>query len=116
MEGFGTLQTPRDFLGKLRREHARLVGDRTNEDVAMNFFINAYHLLDWLHPGRVATATAERKRMEDTNILLQVTSHIANGSKHFRAEDRRHQFVQHVDAPPAAFESDAFDANAFQTG
>jgi hypothetical protein len=115
MRGFGTLQTPRDLLEQVRRQYAELLRDPANDGVALNFFINAYHVLDWVQPGRAKAASDARRQLERGNLLLQILSHIANGSKHFVAEDNRHQHVTHVDIAPPAFQPSVFQANAFQT-
>jgi hypothetical protein len=112
--GFGDLQSPRNLLDKLRHDYARIERDPTDQYAAQDFFHTAESLVDWQLPGRANKAAREAVRRAD--VLLEVTSHIASGSKHFIAEARHHQSVTHVDAPPPAFDSNAFDGEAFQTG
>jgi hypothetical protein len=77
------LKTPRDMLGKLKREHARLENEVTGDDL-MNFVISGYHLIDWIrNNASVSSAvTADAKLMYD-NTYVAVCRDLANGSKHF---------------------------------
>ncbi len=114
MKGFGNLRTPQDLLAKLRHDLARVKADPSDTDAAFDFFVTAEHMVDWVLPGYAnSQARAELRR---SSPLLQVISHIANGSKHFVAEAKHHEHVQRVDAPPGAFDSKAFAPHAFQTG
>lgn len=108
---FSPLETPEDLLQKLQRDFDRMHAAPDDFDAAFNFFVTAEHMLDWVLPGR--SNTRPRTEARDAEILLQVTSHLANGLKHFRAEDRRHTSVRHIDVPPGAFDSRAFNADAF---
>jgi hypothetical protein len=112
--GFGTLHSARDLLEKLRHDYARIEHDPTDQYAAFDFFVTAEHVLDWHLPG--AANRAAREQMRKSNVLLEITSHIASGSKHFVAEARHHRSVSHVDAPPPAFHPHAFQGDAFQTG
>jgi hypothetical protein len=112
MRGFARLQTAGDLLKKVRHEHELLRQDPSSTYVAFNFFITAHHLLDWLHPG---FRNAERERIEREHVLLQVVSQLANGSKHFVLEAKKHQSVVRVDAPDGAFDAGAFDSDSFDT-
>jgi len=112
--GFGRLQSAEDLLAKLRHDFARLEHDPTDQYAAFDFFVGAEHMIDWILPGRANRQS--RETLRESNILLEVTSHIASGSKHFVAESSHHHSVSHVDAPPAAFDWNVFDGDAFQTG
>ena len=112
LTGFGRLQTPEHLLGKLRHDYSRIQQEPGDEYAAFDFFVTAEHLLDWLWPGQINRSRREQFRSSDP--LLEVTSHIASGVKHFVAEAKHHQSVGHADVAPAAF-SDAFDPGAFQT-
>ena len=114
MKGFGQLDRPHDLLDKLKHDFARVTADCGDTYAAFDFFVTAEHMVDWLLPG--FTHKQERAALRASDPILQVVSHIANGSKHFVAEARHHHHVQHVDAPPPAFQPDAFQSNAFQTG
>ena len=50
------------------------------------------------------------------NVLLAVTSHIANGSKHFIADRLHHRSVSHVDAPPDWIEPGRVQPDWVETG
>jgi len=80
-KGFATLQSAGDLLQKIRHDHERLRSAPEDVYAAFDFFVSAYHMLDWLHPNEAAARKAE----EEGNVLLQVCSHIANGAKHFQA-------------------------------
>ena len=113
MRGIGRLETPRDLLAKLTHDFARLTSDPSDTYAAFDFFVTAEHMVDWVLPGYVnRQAQAE---LRSGSAVLQAISHIASGSKHFVAEARHHQHVQHVDAPHGAFDSKAFNSHAFQT-
>jgi len=93
--GIGTLETPRDLLEKLRHDLARMHSDRGNSYAAFDFFVTAEHMIDWVLPGEANRQ--QRRDLRSKQILLQIASHIANGSKHFITEARHHHSVQHVD-------------------
>lgn len=113
MRGIGQLGTPRDLLTKLTHDFARVNSSPSDTYAAFDFFVTAEHMVDWVLPGygnRQAQAA-----LRSSSPLLQVISHIASGSKHFVAEASHHHHVQHVDSPPGAFHSEAFDPHASQT-
>lgn len=91
MEGFFTLNSAADLREKLRRDLAKLRAAPTNIDSALNFFITAEHMADWVHPGKAGRAA--REALRDSSLLLQVCSHLANGGKHFRVEAKHHDSV-----------------------
>jgi hypothetical protein len=67
-------------------------------------------MLDWLYPND----SQKRKDLRDKNVVLQVCSHIANGSKHFVASDKRHVYVKDARKHEGAFQRDAFQSDAFE--
>ena len=91
MSGALDLTTPRQLLEKLRADFAALKASPDNPYVAFNFFVTAEHLPDWLHPG--PTGRASREALRNSNPLLQITSHIANGLKHFDHLSKHHKSV-----------------------
>ena len=93
--GFGALKTPRDLLRKMEHDHARMESEPSNEYAAFDFFVTAEHMLDWIHPGR--NNKKVRESVRDSEVLLQVTSHIANGAKHFEATDSCHKSVIEIE-------------------
>jgi hypothetical protein len=114
-EGFFTLATPADLLEKLKHDYSRVCQDHLDPYAAFDFFVTAEHLLDWKYPdsgGRVAVRA--RKDLRTRVPLLRVTSHLANGAKHFRATSTRHKSVEDVRRHegifyPAIFEPAIFD-------
>ena len=111
-KGFGSLRTPADLLQKIRHDFKRVSDAPDDVYTAFDFFVSAYHMLDWLHPHDDAGRRAE----ESNSPLLQVCSHLANGAKHFEATAKQHTSVHDVVAEEAAFQRGAFQANAFQVG
>jgi hypothetical protein len=91
MKGIFELSTAAHLLQKLHYEFALLKKDPDNVYVTFNFFVTAEHILDWLYPKKANKKKREKER--DNSILLQICSHVANGSKHFEVEDPRHQSV-----------------------
>ncbi len=98
-KGFGSLKSPPDLLRKIQHDFQRLRVAPADTYAAFDFFVSAYHLLDWLHPNDEAGRFAE----ENSQPLLQVCSHIANGAKHFEATKARHKSVQDVVAQRGKF-------------
>lgn len=89
--GLFELRTPRDLLAKLRHDLARMDSNWLDQYAAFDFFITAHHMVDWLYPG---DSNKQRRRDEvQASALLQVCSHLANGSKHFQTTDSRHTSV-----------------------
>jgi hypothetical protein len=111
-KGFFNLQTPQDLLQKLRHDFGRLRESPVDSYAAFDFFVTAYHILDWLHPGDSNNTT--RKQMERGSNLLQVISHLANGSKHFHVT--RHYVVKDTIVKVGAFDPAAFDPDSFDVG
>lgn len=94
--GMGSLQTPRDLFGKLGRDLARLEADPANGDAAFDFFVTAFHLIDWIHPGD--SREKERKKLvqSDQSRRLEIAGHIANAAKHFELREGRWDSVKGV--------------------
>jgi hypothetical protein len=91
MKGIFSLNNPIDLLRKLEHDFGSMQRDPTNQYAAFNFFVTAEHMLDWLYPGN--KCKEERKRIRASEILLQVTSHLASGAKHFQVEAPHHKSV-----------------------
>jgi hypothetical protein len=89
--GFFDLKTPLDLREKLRHDLAELKASPLDTYRAFNFFVTAEHLLDWRLPG--SGNQAARRLARETELLLQVTSHIANGAKHFITEAKHHKSI-----------------------
>lgn len=110
--GFASLQHPADLLAKARSDLDRLRAQPANVYAAFDFFVTAYHILDWLHPEDSAGKNAEEK----STLLLQICSHIANGAKHFQATADKHKSVSDIRSVSSAFQTNAFQQSAFQIG
>lgn len=93
--GIGRLQTSQDLLDKMRHDLQRMRMAPHDSYAPYDFFVTAEHMLDWVFPGRAKEPT--RRALRAGNLLLEIASHIANGSKHFVAEDPHHQSVDHCD-------------------
>jgi hypothetical protein len=111
--GIFELQTAAHLLQKLRYDLARLEQNPLDQYAAFDFFVAAEHLVDWIHPNDRQAQRAER----DGNVLLQVCSHLASGSKHFVTTAKHHQSVDHTGLKEGAFSqefSDAFDKSRLE--
>ena len=91
MKGAFTLETPHDLLAKLESDYDTLLQNRDNPYLAYNFFVTAEHMLDWVYPGYANKSQREAER--ESEVLLQVCSHLAAGSKHFVVEAKHHESV-----------------------
>jgi hypothetical protein len=107
------LRTATDLLAKLERDLVRLQVNPMDSYAAFDFFVTAYHILDWVYPGNVNQQ--KRQDIENDELLLQIASHLANGSKHFELNDRRHKSVEDVIRHEGGFDLEAFDPEAFDT-
>lgn len=114
MAGIFQLLTPADLLAKLDRELARLRSEPDNVDHAFNFFVTAESMLDWLHPGMAAKAAREALRNSD--VRLQIASHLATGAKHFDKLARHHTSVSSMDKRGGWFASGWFPKGWFGRG
>ncbi len=113
--GLFELKTPQDLLNKLRREYERLQLSPLDQDVAFNFFVTAEHMSDWIYPGASGSSNAKhRNELKEKNTLLLICSHLANGSKHFEVNNKRHNSVSDTSISKGAFQRNAFQADAFQ--
>lgn len=110
-QGFSPhLATPRDLMSKLERDLARLVERPDNDDAAWDFFVTADHMRDWTRDW--TTTPPGPIRPANTN-LLKTVRHLANGGKHFQTDpSRQHDSVADL-RKMGAFQSDAFQKDAF---
>ena len=100
------LQTPKNLLAKLQFDFARIESNPLDVYAAFDFFVTAEHLPDWVGV----------KSIKSREPLLKVVSHIANGAKHFRATDPKHNSVEDVHVREGVFQSDVFQSDAFDVG
>ena len=63
-----------------------------DEYAAFDFFVTAEHLVDWHIPND----RQGQRALRESETILQVVSHIANGVKHFRATAPQHTSVADV--------------------
>ena len=113
-QGLFKLQSARDLLDKLRYDLGRLEREPLDQYAAFDFFVTAWHVLDWLYPGEDVAAKKMRKSLRNGSLILQVCDQLANGSKHFEASATRHNSVRGTELHAGAFSS-AF-SSAFDTG
>jgi hypothetical protein len=90
--GLGELKTPCDLVQKLEHDFRRLSEMPQDQYIAFDFFVTAEHIIDWIH-------SKDREKREKLRglPLLAVTSHIANGAKHFEVTAKHHQSVEDVE-------------------
>ena len=81
MKGVFGLNSHMDLFKKLEWEFAQLTAEPDNAYLAYNFFVTAWHLLDWKYPS--VTDTSIRNKIREQTPLLQICEHLAVGSKHF---------------------------------
>lgn len=115
MNGLAQLTSPQELFRKLKHDRQRIRDDNHDTYAAFDFFVTAYHILDWLHPDPQGGPT--RKALRDAEQLLQIADHIANGAKHFVLTNKRHTSVTSVEDKAGAFSAEAFSSafsvNAF---
>jgi hypothetical protein len=113
-KGFFDLRTAKDLLAKLESDFVRIEKNPMDAGAAFDFFVTGYHLLEWAYPGD--SNKLKRQQIERDSVLLQIASHLANGSKHFEVDPQRHKAVGDTVTRIGAFNSDAFQADAFDVG
>jgi hypothetical protein len=92
-KGFAELRTPSDLFQKLECDLGRIKALPTDQYAAFDFFVTAEHLVDWIHP----TDRTAREALRASSPLLRITSHIANGVKHFEATAKHHNSVVDIE-------------------
>lgn len=80
MKGVFSLSAHTDLFKKLEWEFDRLIADPSNSYLAYNFFVTAWHLLEWKYPNLSDTHT--RNNIREQTPLLQICEHLAVGAKH----------------------------------
>jgi hypothetical protein len=110
MKGIFSLTTPVDLFRKLEHDFELMQQDPKDQYAAFNFFVTAEHMADWLHPGY--ENKKKIKKIRDSEVVLQVTSHLANGAKHFQAQAKHHKSVVKAEKTgyfgPGYFQEDYF--------
>ena len=88
-QGFGELTLPSHLLYKLEHDFERMKTSPQDQYAAFDFFVTAEHIIDWIHPD----CKLDREALRLNVALLRITSHIANGAKHFEAKANRHKSI-----------------------
>lgn len=113
MSGIFSSKEPKDLFSKLCRDLERLRSDNKDESAAIDFFVTAESLTDWVHPGRVNKE--KQKSHRNSSVLLQIVSHIASGAKHFKVEAKHHKSVSSSHKAGGYFGSNYFASNYFSS-
>jgi hypothetical protein len=108
-KGFFDLQTPQDLLQKLRRDFGRLKESPVDSYAAFDFFVTAYHMLEWRYRDRNKPDERTQTYKKKENWFLPVCRQLANGAKHFQASGGS---VKDTNVHDGAFD-EAFDSHAF---
>jgi len=111
MKGIFTLKTSADLLQKLDHDFCLIKEKPDNPYAAFNFFVTAEHMRDWHYPGD----RESQKQLVDSEVLLQICSHIANGAKHFEINPNRHKSVSNT-VKKSAYGGGALPKGSFPIG
>ena len=113
MEGIFNLNTPVDLLKKLEHDFCLMQKRADDPYIAFNFFVTAEHMLDWLFPGY--EHKKERDGLRNSEMILQICSHIASGAKHFYAQAKHHKSVSDT-SRRAVYKGGCLPKNSFPVG
>lgn len=89
--GFIELKNVADFWNKLQFDFQELKKNPENSYIIFNFFVTAYHLIDWIFEGEYSIERTEL----NNNSIVKICNHISNGIKHF--EPDRHGSVEEIE-------------------
>ncbi len=84
MKGLFGLSSSADLLKKLEWELDQLIAEPTNAYLAYNFFVTAWHFLEWKYPSPSDKQVRDNIREQP---LIQICEHLAIGAKHFEPRD-----------------------------
>ena len=113
-KGFALLQRPDDLVAKLAHDFERIRASPADAYAAFDFFVTAEHIVDWLLPDSPGVdQSPARKSKRQSSALLRITSHIANGAKHFEALAKHHDSVADLEQQSGGFDPLAFSPRAF---
>jgi hypothetical protein len=113
-KGFAVLQRPADLVAKLEHDLERIRAAPDDAYAAFDFFVTADHILDWLLPDSPGRCQKDaRKLKRESSELLKITSHIANGAKHFQALAKHHDSVGDLKQVSGGFDPRAFSPRSF---
>ena len=92
-KGFVELRNVKDYWKKLLFDFDHLRENEEHTYTAFNFFVTAYHLIDWIFEGQKSEERTELHQKP----LMKLCSHIANGAKHFHIDSKRHKSVKKIE-------------------
>jgi hypothetical protein len=110
--GLFGMDTPGEMLNKLEKEYRELCANPNDRDVAMNFFVTANHIPDYVFPK----SKSEQATMRRSNTALAACEYVANEGKHSFVGNNKITAVSHTELKGAAFDFSSFDSSAFHTG
>ena len=112
LDGFFELRTAKQLFEKLESDFERLKAlppiSKEAQYAALDFFVTAEHLPEWVARGTGANLLALRGYADGPLV-----SHIANGAKHFRVDPNRHSAARDTQAHSGAFDPDVFANGTF---
>lgn len=91
MKGVFGLKTPRDLMAKLESDFARVQANSADPFAIYDFFVTAWHLVEWKHPPKAEAAA--HQALLDRAPVLRVCEHLAVGAKHFEPTAAKHTSV-----------------------
>ncbi|MEX2535941.1 MAG: hypothetical protein WD273_10150 [Trueperaceae bacterium] len=109
MSDFGPLfqLSLNDLYEKLKHDLERMKSNPTSAFPAFDFFVTAYHMLEW-HPGYRKSVV--RNEVVAAYPELAVCEHIATGAKHYCVRDPEKKSVERTYIGSFSFEfSEEFD-------
>lgn len=113
MKGIFSLKNPADLFRKLEHDF-NLIQERPDDPyVAFNFFVTAEHMLDWQYSGY--SNKNLREELRNSEMILQICSHLASGAKHFTVQAKQHKSVSET-AKRAVYSGGALHKGSFCIG
>ena len=88
-QGIFELRDANDLLAKLERDFVAFSVVPWNSDLAFNFFVTGWSLLEWYYPHD----KPKRDTIRNGSIPLRVCHYIATGAKHFDPRNPIHESV-----------------------
>jgi hypothetical protein len=91
LKGVFELRSAEQLLKKLEADLDRVIGNSLDSYAAFDFFVTAWHLVEWKHPRN--SDEAARSALLRRHPVLRVCEHLAVGAKHFEPDSQRHTSV-----------------------
>lgn len=82
MNGLFDLLSFDDLCAKLEHDYRRISANPADVFAAFDFFVTAWHMLEWKYPG--SSAKIQRETVAKQYPILAVLEHLAVGGKHFQ--------------------------------